>query len=67
MQPLQIANKVSRMLSLLNRIWRENQRLRERLRVVETDYEMLSHDVDRLSLRLNSLERTDSRVRQATY
>lgn len=67
MQPLQIANKVSRMLSLLNRIWRENARLRERVRIVETDYEMLSHDVDRLSLRLNSLERTDSRMRQATY
>jgi predicted RNase H-like nuclease (RuvC/YqgF family) len=67
MQPLQIANKVSRMLSLVTRLWRENQKLRERMRVTEVDYEMLSHDLDRLSRRLDSLERTDSRMRQAAY
>lgn len=67
MQPIHIGNKVSRMLSLITRIWRENQKLRERLRVVEVDYEMLSDDVDRITRRLDRFERTESRLRQATY
>jgi hypothetical protein len=67
MQPLQIANKVSRMLSLVTRIWRENQKLRERLRVVELDYEMFTDDLDRITRRLDGFERTESRMRQATY
>lgn len=67
MQPIHIASKVSRMLSLITRIWRENQKLRERLRVVEVDYEMLSDDVDRITRRLDRFERTESRLRQATY
>jgi hypothetical protein len=67
MQPLQIANKVSRMLSLLNRIWRENHRLRERVRIMETDLQMTNDDLARLYRRVESVERTDSRMRQATY
>lgn len=67
MQPIHIGSKVSRMLSLITRIWRENQKLRERLRVVEVDYEMLSDDVDRITRRLDRFERTESRLRQATY
>jgi hypothetical protein len=67
MQPLQIANKVSRMLSLLNRIWREHHRLRERVRIMETDLQMTNDDLARLYRRVESVERTDSRMRQATY
>lgn len=67
MQPLQIANKVGRILSLVGRIWRENQKLKQRIHIVETDYEMLTDDLERLSRRLDSLERTESRMRQLAY